>query len=451
MPFDSEDEVLHQFRRRIELFKVDARAESFCRTLVPAVDRHIEPIVNGFCDRAFVHFPEIADATSTLRQDFVSLTRQHYALLFAGEWDHRFARSMLRLSALEAKADIGVRLRGVASLDLATSLFPDFGKQERFAGWRAAEACSAMQRLLHADLIVAMHVESSLFAALAEKRTESVETLLSEFRESMREMRVGTEEKSRTMISAAATTQSIAARAKDEAKRTEQAWAVNDRRIRTTAGSAEDFSSAIADIRQHSQQSLDMAALATRDATSTGTAMAALQEAATKIGSIVDVISEIAAQTNLLALNATIEAARAGEAGRGFAVVAAEVKNLSSATSRATGAIAEQVAQVQDATQDCVGRIQSISRTISELDSIAEEISRAVSAQSNVAHGISTTAASAAVDAAAVLESAQAVVHAMDGTNAAAQEAETAAQSLATLAAGIDQRVDALLNQIRVA
>jgi methyl-accepting chemotaxis protein len=47
-----------------------------------------------------------------------------------------------------------------------------------------------------------------------------------------------------------------------------------------------------------------------------------------QIGSILEIINELAEQTNILAINATVEAAGAGETGKRFAVVADEIRKL---------------------------------------------------------------------------------------------------------------------------
>ena len=138
---------------------------------------------------------------------------------------------------------------------------------------------------------------------------------------------------------------------------------------------------------RHSNQ---IAGQAMTDANSAAERMVGLSDAITSIGSVVEMIREIAAQTNLLALNATIEAARAGEAGRGFAVVANEVKTLASQTSRATEEITRQVTAIQASSTQMRSSIVGVVDTIRSMDEIAGSIAQAVQQQEDTTREIAT-------------------------------------------------------------
>ena len=83
-----------------------------------------------------------------------------------------------------------------------------------------------------------------------------------------------------------------------------------------------------------------------------------LGESSQEIGTIVELINDLAEQTNILALNAAIQAASAGEAGRGFAVVADEVQRLAERASAATRRIETLVSAIQVDTNEAVASME---------------------------------------------------------------------------------------------
>jgi methyl-accepting chemotaxis protein len=69
-----------------------------------------------------------------------------------------------------------------------------------------------------------------------------------------------------------------------------------------------------------------------------------------RIGTVVEVIDEIADRSDLLALNAALEGSRAGEAGRGFSIVAAEMRRLSENVLESTKEIKNLISEIREST-----------------------------------------------------------------------------------------------------
>lgn len=200
--------------------------------------------------------------------------------------------------------------------------------------------------------------------------------------------------------------------------------------VESIAAAVEEMASSIGEITEQASRSVTIAREASTEAERTSAVIASLTSAAQKIGTVVELINQIAGQTNLLALNATIEAARAGEFGRGFAVVASEVKTLAAQTSHATGEISAQISAVRDSTQSAVTAITRIATTISTINDVSASIASAVTEQAAVTGEISRNmhgAATGVKEVAGRLKSISESTLQIEAANRKVQEAQIAA------------------------
>ncbi|KQQ45642.1 chemotaxis protein [Methylobacterium sp. Leaf125] len=221
--------------------------------------------------------------------------------------------------------------------------------------------------------------------------------------------------------------------------------------VQTVAAASEEMAASIGEIAAQVARSAAMAERASENAAATDTIILGLAAGAERIGTVVGLISGIAAQTNLLALNATIEAARAGEAGRGFAVVAGEVKELASQTARATATISDQITTIQGETRQAVTSIRTIGATIVELRSIAIGVAAAMEEQGAATQEIVRNVTQAAQGTQSVTVSIGSVTQAAGETGAASSQVLAAASDLARQSEQLSAEVSGFLATVQAA
>ena len=218
--------------------------------------------------------------------------------------------------------------------------------------------------------------------------------------------------------------------------------------VSSVAQASEQLLESIGEINRQVVQSTTVVQRAVEETQQSSQGMTRLAAAARRVGDVVSLISRIAAQTNLLALNATIEAARAGEAGRGFAVVAQEVKNLATQTAKATQDIADQIAEMQAATNVSVGAIEMIGRKIGEVEQISTIIAAAVHEQGASTQEIARNVRSAASGAASMSTHVENVESAVHQTGASVESVVDLAHELDEMAGKMRMRVEEFANTL---
>ena len=173
-----------------------------------------------------------------------------------------------------------------------------------------------------------------------------------------------------------------------------------------------------------------------------------LGESSQEIGSIVELINDIAEQTNILALNAAIQAASAGEAGRGFAVVADEVQRLAERASGATKRIETLVQTIQSDTNEAVSSMEQTTSEVVSGARRAEDAGQALGEIENVSNnlatliqGISTSARQQSAAATNISSTMNVIQEITSQTSVGASQTAESIGNLAQLAANLRRSV----------
>ena len=405
---------------RLDYYGLEIR-DPIYQGIAAAIERHIEPTLNGFYSEVQKRgelAAKFTDAGSIARAR--SAQAKHWKGAFTQGLDDAFLQRSNHIGGVHARIGLEPKwyVGSYARIlnDLLTQMIAPGWK--RFLPWKRTEArrIAALVKVSLLDMDVAL---SSYFLDISEK-VNSLNAVLGEALARMADgkldidsidlppeyARVAADFNSTVAslhdtismvvgsVGAISTGSSEIRNASDDlARRTDE-----------QAANLEEAAAAVAEVLSQVQQTREEASSARRtiresNATAdegakvvseAAIAMDRIERSSQNIASIVDVIETIAFQTNLLALNAGVEAARAGESGRGFAVVASEVRALAlrCATSAEeikalVGGTSEQVSSGVDLVNRSGNAFAAITRAVSLLTTAVESIAASTEAQSD--------------------------------------------------------------------
>ncbi|HEX5394507.1 MAG TPA: methyl-accepting chemotaxis protein [Rhodocyclaceae bacterium] len=298
-------------------------AQFTAKELYPAID----PLSGKFSDLSDVQL-------SAAKEEYESASDLYHVL------------SGVNLAISLVAAGLGLAMASFIARELIGQLGAEPGEVAHVASQIA-------QGKLGVDVVVKPGDDASVMAAMKSMRDE--------LRKLVSGIARGAEQLASASSQMASTGEQVAAGSAEQSEATSsiassvEEMTASIQLISESAGTAKDAASVAEQQVDSSIHVVDRTVDELRKISTTATATSQdIQDLARKsaeIGSIINVIKEIADQTNLLALNAAIEAARAGEQGRGFAVVADEVRKLAERTTSSTEEIVSMVNAIQRSTE----------------------------------------------------------------------------------------------------
>ncbi|MBM3527388.1 MAG: hypothetical protein FJX62_04795 [Alphaproteobacteria bacterium] len=442
--------VAPEIAARLANYRLDDNARrvlsGMAQLLEPCLPAAIEEVIAG--SRSL---PQVAELYSRHADEYRKIEISQYQELLRAEFGPRYLDRCR--TTIERETDLGFegRARMNSAAAVVRTAIGVLRRQHRFSPSQLAVRVDVLTQATFFDLATTSTFYLQRVRDAASARRQAIDEAITDFDGAIGGVIAAIKEASTSLATTCSTVQRVTDDTLRRMGSASAASAETSQSVDLTVAATDELSSSIHEIGQQAARGLDMARSAVADTERTNSAIRSLDEAAERIGSVVGLISKIAAQTNLLALNATIEAARAGEAGKGFAVVAAEVKALANQTSRATEDISQQVAAIQEATKGAVSEIGSIARSIHELTGVSTSIASAVDEQGATTREIAQSIQTAAGNTAHTSEEIKSVEQATSHAASAVGEISGWTARLSTRAQDLEAKVANFFARVRAA